>query len=61
MRKPVVGAILASAIVAGGVSGFAQAARAGDSAQSTYRDIEQTLGTVPGFFKAFPESGIAGA
>ena len=31
------------------------------SAQATYRDIEQTLGSVPGFFKAFPESGIAGA
>jgi AhpD family alkylhydroperoxidase len=30
-------------------------------AQATYRDIEQTLGSVPGFFKAFPESGIAGA
>lgn len=31
------------------------------SAQATYRDIEQTLGSVPSFFKAFPESGIAGA
>jgi len=31
------------------------------SAQATYRDIEQTLGLLPGFFKAFPESGIAGA
>jgi AhpD family alkylhydroperoxidase len=31
------------------------------AAQATYRDIEQTLGSVPGFFKAFPESGIAGA
>jgi AhpD family alkylhydroperoxidase len=31
------------------------------SAQTTYRDIEQTLGSVPSFFKAFPESGIAGA
>ena len=31
------------------------------SAQAAYRDIEQTLGSVPGFFKAFPESGIAGA
>jgi AhpD family alkylhydroperoxidase len=37
-------------------------ARAEDaSAQATYRDIEQTLGSVPSFFKAFPESGIAGA
>jgi AhpD family alkylhydroperoxidase len=31
------------------------------AAQATYRDIEQTLGTVPGFFKLFPEAGIAGA
>ena len=39
-----------------------QATRAEDaSAQAAYRDIEQTLGSVPGFFKAFPESGIAGA
>ena len=30
-------------------------------AQAAYRDIEQTLGLVPGFFKAFPPSGIAGA
>lgn len=31
------------------------------SAEATYKDIEQTLGSVPGFFKASPESGIAGA
>lgn len=31
------------------------------SADATYQDIQQTLGTVPGFFKAFPESGIPGA
>jgi AhpD family alkylhydroperoxidase len=30
-------------------------------AQAAYRDIEQTLGLVPDFFKAFPQSGIAGA
>jgi hypothetical protein len=29
--------------------------------QATYRDIEQTRGAVPTFFKLFPESGIAGA
>jgi AhpD family alkylhydroperoxidase len=29
--------------------------------QAAYRDIEQTLGSVPSFFKAFPEAGIAGA
>jgi AhpD family alkylhydroperoxidase len=31
------------------------------AAQATYRDIEQTLGLMPSFFKAFPEAGIAGA
>jgi AhpD family alkylhydroperoxidase len=31
------------------------------SAQATYRDIEKTLGMVPGFFKQFPAAGIAGA
>ena len=31
------------------------------TAQATYRDIEQTLGLVPSFFKLFPEEGIAGA
>src|SRR5208282_1551365 len=30
-------------------------------AVAAYKDIEATLGFVPGFFKAFPESGIAGA
>ena len=29
--------------------------------QAAYRDIEQTLGSVPTFFKLFPEVGIAGA
>ncbi|MES2073037.1 MAG: carboxymuconolactone decarboxylase family protein [Pseudomonadota bacterium] len=30
------------------------------SAAATYQDIEATLGLVPGFFKAFPQAGIAG-
>ena len=30
-------------------------------AAATFRDIEQTLGLVPGFFRQFPEAGIAGA
>lgn len=44
--------------------GFAgtQSAKAQDaSAAAAYKDIEQTLGMVPSFFKAFPKSGIAGA
>lgn len=31
------------------------------SAQATYKDIEATLGSVPSFFKAFPEAGVSGA
>ena len=42
--------------------GVASAAKAEDaSAQAAYADIQKTLGSVPGFFKAFPESGISGA
>lgn len=53
--------VLVSAAALIGIGAFT-AARADDaSAQATYRDIEQTLGSVPGFFKAFPESEIAGA
>jgi len=53
---------LATALGLGAVPLLAGLAKAEDpSAQATYRDIEQTLGLVPGFFKAFPESGIAGA
>ena len=51
---------LATAVAIGVVTLIAQIARAED-AQATYKDIEQTLGLVPGFLKAFPESGIAGA
>jgi AhpD family alkylhydroperoxidase len=44
------------------VAAFAQMSSAEDAAaQAVYSDIEQTLGTVPSFFKAFPEVGIAGA
>jgi AhpD family alkylhydroperoxidase len=53
---------LATALGLGAVTLLTQIAKAEDSsAQATYKDIEQTLGLVPGFFKAFPESGIAGA
>ena len=57
-----IGAVLGTAIAIGVVTGLAQFARADDDpAQAAYHDIEQTLGIVPGFFKAFPKSGIAGA
>ncbi len=48
--------------VALAIGGFANTVRAEDAtAQAAYRDMEQTLGIVPGFFKMFPEAGIAGA
>lgn len=54
--------IVTMAIGFGFLSGLSSIAQAEDaSAQAAYRDIEQTLGSVPSFFKAFPESGIAGA
>jgi len=31
------------------------------AAEETYRDIQATLGVVPGFFRAFPEVGLPGA
>ena len=53
---------LTTAIALGAIAGLARLASAQDAgAQATYRDIEQTLGSVPTFFKLFPEVGIAGA
>jgi AhpD family alkylhydroperoxidase len=49
--------VVFAAIARIGASASAQDA----SAQVTYRDIEQTLGSAPTFFKMFPEVGIAGA
>ena len=60
MRKTTSLAVTLAAFIAS--SGLAPFAAAQDSgAQATYRDIEQTLGAVPTFFKLFPEAGIAGA
>jgi hypothetical protein len=57
--------IIAAATMAASLSamvGLARPASGQDAgSQAAYRDIEQTLGTVPTFFKLFPESGIAGA
>jgi AhpD family alkylhydroperoxidase len=53
---------LTTAVALGAVTGLARLASGQDAtAQAAYRDIEQTLGMVPSFFKLFPESGIAGA
>src|SRR5262249_5544916 len=49
-------------VAALGIATLVPMASAQDAgAQATYRDIEQTLGAVPSFFKLFPEIAIAGA
>ena len=51
-----------AALSIGGWRFLPQTASAEDAtAQAAYKDIEQTLGSVPGFFKQFPEVGISGA
>jgi AhpD family alkylhydroperoxidase len=60
MRKMTTIVTFTTAIALG--VGLAMPASAQDaSAQAAYRDIEQTLGSVPTFFRMFPEAGIAGA
>ena len=60
MRKTT--GLMVTAAAALSVVAFVKTAPAEDSAaQATYRDIEQTLGSVPSFFRMFPEVGIAGA
>lgn len=63
MRKPASTILtLTAALGFSALTSLTQTASAQDSAaQAAYRDIEQTLGSVPGFFRLFPESGIAGA
>ncbi len=57
-----IGLITTLAMAAGLASLVVSNAVAEDSsAAATYKDIEATLGSVPSFFKAFPESGISGA
>ena len=52
---------LFGAIALASVMSIAEAKAEDPSATATYKDIQTTLGTVPGFFKVFPEAGIAGA
>jgi AhpD family alkylhydroperoxidase len=62
MRKSTFSVMLTAGVLVTAIAGIATSASAQDaSAQATYRDIEQTLGSVPTFFKMFPEAGIAGA
>ena len=52
----------ATAAALGVLTVLAQPASAQDpQSQAIYRDIEQTLGSVPGFFKQMPATAIAGA
>jgi AhpD family alkylhydroperoxidase len=51
--------LLAAAALVGVLA--SSAAAEDPAATAAYRDITATLGFVPGFFKAFPEAGIAGA
>jgi AhpD family alkylhydroperoxidase len=62
MRKSTLSVVLTAGVLSAAIAGIVTSASAQDaSAQATYRDIEQTLGSVPTFFKTFPEAGIAGA
>jgi AhpD family alkylhydroperoxidase len=52
----------ATAAALGLLAVFAQPVSAQETqSQATYRDIEQTLGSVPSFFRQLPETAIAGA
>ena len=52
--------LIATSVTLASIAALAHPANAQDAA-AAYKDIEQTLGSVPSFFKAFPEVGIAGA
>src|ERR1700681_776995 len=53
---------LTAAAALGVLTALAQPASAQEAqSQAIYRDIEQTLGSVPGFFKQMPATAIAGA
>lgn len=61
-RSHRVAAVLAASVLSSAIIfGQAAAQDSGSAAEATYRDIQQTLGVVPGFLKAFPEAGIPGA
>ncbi len=51
--------ILALSLALAAPQAFAQDTNA--AAEQTYREVEAMLGGVPGFVKAFPKAGIAGA
>jgi AhpD family alkylhydroperoxidase len=52
---------VATAAALGALSLGQPAAAQDAQARGVYRDIEQTLGSLPGFFKQMPETAVAGA
>jgi AhpD family alkylhydroperoxidase len=54
-------AIAAVCFVAGAATAQTTQTPTSAAADATYKDIEATLGIVPGFLKAFPQAGIPGA
>jgi AhpD family alkylhydroperoxidase len=62
MRDPLVRFAALTTVTLGMLAPMAQPAAAQETqSQATYRDIEQTLGSVPGFFRQLPETAVAGA
>lgn len=57
LRKSIRVLGIATFVGAAATSGAASA----DDVSATFKDMEATLGMAPSFFKAFPESGVAGA
>ena len=52
-------AIAAVGFFAGTAMAQTASAPMSNTAEATYKDIEATLGIVPSFLKAFPQSGVA--
>lgn len=61
LRRKLVLAAAATAVAAWATVAPVATAQETSAAAAAYADIEQTLGSVPGFLRAFPEAGIAGA
>jgi len=57
MKIHPIAVVIAAAFACG--SSLAQDSR--QAVEETYRDIQATLGIVPGFFREFPEAGLPGA
>lgn len=60
-RRPLAAAIVGLALLGGVMSLPAQSEDVKPAVESTYKDIEQAFGKVPGFIKAFPAAGVTGA